>query len=273
MPPHIKSNRDKYIHSDSVFAEIFSDPKSRLATADELIDAMDSDNIDISVVHNYGWNSASLTREVNDYILESIARYSKRLIGFCTASFDDVETAMREIERCLAAGAKGIGEIRPDITPGQDKIGLLKPVTDYLAEHNIIMLTHSSEIDGHHYPGKGSATPDLLLSLVKLNPNLKIVCGHWGGGLHLQTGVPEIKNALKNVFFDSAASPFLYPPEIYQSMVTAFGADKLLFGTDYPLLKAKRYFKEIKTLNLPPSVEKGFMGENARRLLGIGEEL
>jgi len=273
MPPHIKANRDKYVHSDSVFAEIFADPKSRLATADELISSMDNDGVDMSVVLNYGWSSASLTREVNDYLLESIARFPKRLIGFCTARFDNSDAALKEIEMCIAAGAKGVGEIRPDITPGKGKIGLLKPLTDYLSERNIIMLTHSSELDGHSYPGKGSATPDLLLSLIKLNPNLKIVCAHWGGGLHLQTGIPEINNTLHNVYFDSAASPFLYPPDIYQNVITAFGAEKLLFGSDYPLLKTNRYLNEIKNLHLPPAVEKGILGENARRLLKLGEEL
>jgi uncharacterized protein len=272
MPPHIKLNRDKYIRSDSVFAEIFSDPKSILATADELVSAMDSDGIDISVVLNYGWSSASLTTEVNDYILESIARFPKRLIGFCTAKFDDSDFALREIERCIAADAKGIGEIRPDISPGKDKIALLKPIVDYMVKLNLIMLTHSSETSGHYYPGKGSVTTDLLLSLLKLNPNLKVVCAHWGGDLHLQTNNPEIKNILKNTYFDSAASPFLYSPNIYPSLTAAFGAEKLLFGTDYPLLKAKRYFNEIKTLNMPPATEKGFLGENARRLLGMGKE-
>jgi predicted TIM-barrel fold metal-dependent hydrolase len=272
MPPHIKSDREKYIHSDSVFSEIFSDPKARMATADELISAMDNDGVDISVVLNYGWSSVSLITDINDYILESITRFPKRLIGFCTAPFDDTDAALREIERCVTAGAKGVGEIRPDISSGRDKIQLLKPVCDYLVEHGLIMSTHSSELESHSYPGKGSATPDLLISLLKLNPNLKLVCAHWGGGLHLQTNNPEIKSMLKNTYFDSAASPFLYQPEIYKSMCDAFGADKLLFGTDYPLLKAKRYFSEIKNINLPTQIEQGILGENARRLLGMGKE-
>ena len=44
---------------------------------------MDEAEIDISVVLNYGWTTHELCIETNDYILESVARFPKRLVGFC----------------------------------------------------------------------------------------------------------------------------------------------------------------------------------------------
>jgi predicted TIM-barrel fold metal-dependent hydrolase len=115
FPPQIKKNRSKYIDSDACFAILYSSPQARLATADELIASMDEEGIDISVIANYGWTTHELCVETNDYILESIARYPERLIGFCTVQPQSLQAALDEIERCAKGGIKGVGEIRPDL--------------------------------------------------------------------------------------------------------------------------------------------------------------
>ena len=66
FPPQIKKNRSKYIDSDSCFAILYSSPKAKLATADELIASMDEEGIDISVIANYGWTTHELCVETND---------------------------------------------------------------------------------------------------------------------------------------------------------------------------------------------------------------
>jgi predicted TIM-barrel fold metal-dependent hydrolase len=74
---------------------------------------------------------------------------------------------------------------------------------------------------------------------------------------------------MKNVFFDTAASPYLYRPEIYHQVIQLVGADKILFGSDYPLLAQGRLLKEINSLDLAPETKSLILGGNARRLLGI----
>ena len=71
---------------------------------------------------------------------------------------------------------------------------------------------------------------------------------------------------MTNVFFDTAASPFLYDPEIYQIAVSILGVDKILFGSDYPLLSPARYFGEMEEAGLTkPQIDK-ICGENAKKL-------
>jgi len=59
FPAHIKKNRSKYIDSDPCFAVLYSNPKAKLVTADELIAGMDEAGVDISVIANYGWTLMS----------------------------------------------------------------------------------------------------------------------------------------------------------------------------------------------------------------------
>jgi predicted TIM-barrel fold metal-dependent hydrolase len=270
FPPQIKKNRNKYTESDPCFAILYSDPKAKLATAEELIDSMDKEGVDISVMVNYGWTTHELCVETNDYILESIARYPRRLVGFCAVQPNAGEAAIVEIERCARAGIKGAGEMRPDIQlfdPGDEMF--MAPLVEVMKEHRLVLLTHASEPVGHTYPGKGTVTPEVLYPFITSFPDLPVVCAHWGGGLPFYALMPEVKQAMGNVFFDTAASPFLYTPDVYTRVVQLVGEDKILFGTDYPLLAPSRLLNEISSLNLPEETKRLILSGNAQRLLGI----
>ena len=270
FPPQIKKNRSKYIDSDSCFAILYSSPEAKLATADELIASMDEEGIDISVIANYGWTTHELCVETNDYILESIARYPKRLIGFCTVQPQSLQAALDEIERCVRGGIRGVGEMRPDmqlLDLGDEEV--MDPFVEVITKHNLVLLTHASEPVGHQYPGKGAVTPELLYPFITSYPDLTLVCAHWGGGLPFYALMPEVKKAMSNVFFDTAASPFLYSPQIYNQAIQLVGADKILFGSDYPLLAQSRLLKEIRALDLPEETKGLILSGNAQKLLGI----
>jgi predicted TIM-barrel fold metal-dependent hydrolase len=147
---------------------------------------------------------------------------------------------------------------------------LMSPVIEAAQEHNMIVLTHSSEPVGHTYPGKGNVLPETLYRFITSFPSLRIVCAHWGGGLPFYTLMPEVAEAIKNVFFDTAASPFLYRYEIFSRVAELVGADKILFGSDYPLIAQSRIIQSLRELDMPQETKDNILGENARRLLGPG---
>jgi len=270
FPPDIKKNRSKYIERDPCFAILYSDPKAKIATADELIASMDEAGVDISVILNIGWTTHELCVETNDYIIDAVSRYPQRLVGFCAVQPQSAKDAAAEIERCARVGIRGVGEMRPDIQLfdlGDEMV--MTPLAEALKEHQLTLLLHSSEPIGHDYPGKGIMTPDILYPFITSFPDLTIVCAHWGGGLPFYALMPEVKKAMGNVYFDSAASPFLYTPEVYSQVIQLVGADRVLFGSDYPLLAQSRLLKEIKALNLAEETKSLVLAGNALRLLGI----
>jgi predicted TIM-barrel fold metal-dependent hydrolase len=269
FPPQIKKNRNHYIESDPSFAILYGDKKAQLATAEELISSMDKAQVDKSVILNIGWTTHDLTVETNNYILESVARYPDRLIGFCSIQPLAYEAALEEIERCARAGARGIGELRPDIQMFDicdDQ--LMGPFMNTMKKHKLILLSHASEPVGHIYSGKGSVTPDMLYPFITSYPDITVVLAHWGGGLPFYALMPEVKRALNNVYYDSAASPYLYSPQVYDQVSQLVGAEKILFGSDYPLLEQNRSLKEIPP-QMPTEARNLVLGGNAARLLGI----
>ncbi len=268
FPPWVRADRAKYLAQDACFAALYRNPKARLITAEELIAGMDAAGVDVSVVLNLGWLSRDLCARTNDYIMESVAHYPGRLVGFGAVSPADPEAAA-EIGRIARGGLRGVGELRPDMLGATwaDRAALA-PVVAALVRHNLALLIHVSEPVGHTYDGKGQATPEVIYPFLTTFPDLTVILAHWGGGLPFYALMPEVRRALGRAYFDSAASPFLYTPEVYRRVIDLVGVEKVLFGSDYPVLPPGRLIKEIKSLGLSAEAEELVLSGNARRLFG-----
>ncbi len=273
VPPFLKEQREEYLARDATLAALFADPASPMATADELVAAMDAAGIDRAVVLGMGWTDRTLARQVNDYLLESADRYRDRLIPFCSVNPAWGDEAVREAERCARLGARGIGELHPD-TQGFDLTSpeVMDPIMETVRRQGMLLLTHASEPVGHRYPGKGATTPDVLLGLIQRYPDGPIVCAHWGGGLPFYNLMPEIRGTLQNSYFDSAASSHLYQPEVFSIATGLVGAKHILFGSDYPLLSPERAMRQVTDQPLAEAEKRAILGDNAQRLLGLSGE-
>lgn len=268
--PQIISRRDEYIRRDPCFARLYSNPKAKLVTVQELLVSMDRFEIETSAVAGIGWSTPELCREGNDYLLDCLARYPQRLIGLASLQPKSGEETLKELERCVQGGVKGIGEMRPDLQDFDlSDEGVLADVITILVSHNLVWLSHASEPVGHNYPGKGSVTPELLYPFILRNPKLKIILAHWGGGLPFYALMPEVKTALTNVFFDTAASPYLYRPDVYGQALDILGETNILFGSDYPLMSPDRAIKEISQAGLSENARTAILGGNARRAFNL----
>ncbi|MDO8637845.1 MAG: amidohydrolase family protein [Dehalococcoidia bacterium] len=269
--PGLKEHREKYLDGDSCFQSLYSSPAAKVATAEDLVSAMDKDGIDISVALNFGWQSHELCVETNNYILDAISRYPDRLVGFCAIQPLTGEKAIYEMERCARAGFKGVGELRPDAQGFDlaDKVSMA-PIAEAAKKLGLILLFHTSEPVGHDYKGKGQVTPDQVYRFITAFPGVSVVCAHWGGGLPFYALMPEVATAFLNAYFDTAATPLLYKPQIYRSVSEIIGSDKILFGSDYPLLSAGRLVSQIRSVELGVHDTNAILGGNAQKLLKIG---
>ena len=269
-PPELRAGRSRYLGRDATFRELYADARARLAAAEDLIDSMDEHGVDLSVVMGAGWSDIGLARESNDYIIDSVRRFPGRLVGF--ASIDPAwgEQAVEELERCVAAGLVGVGELHPD-TQGFD-IGdsvTLGPIMDVVRRHGLIVTTHSSEPVGHLYPGKGCTRPDVLWRFIQNYSDVTIVCAHLGGGLPFYALMPEVGKRLGNVYFDTAALPFLYDTRVLDVVTGLVGEGRVLLGSDFPLMDAGRLLGEVERSGLSIEAKAAVTGANGRRLLGI----
>jgi len=240
---------------------------------EELIESMDRNEIDKSVICGFSWNEESLCKESNDYIVESLARFPKRLLGLISICQKNSDDAISEIERCTQKRVIGVGEIRlPEKSLDTTIATLWTPIANFLERNGLLCLLHSSEPIGHPYPGKGNTTPKQLYKFLSAFPSLKTILAHWGGGLPFYALMPEVKTILANTWVDCAATQFLYDNKVFRHVSELIGCHKILFGSDCPLIPQKQALATIKALDLDNPTKQLIMGENAKGLLDtLGE--
>jgi predicted TIM-barrel fold metal-dependent hydrolase len=270
FPDEVRKERGSFCQRDAGFSSIYRDSKVKMIGAEELIASMDESGIGQSVICGFPWSEPDLCSLHNQYLIESASRYPHRFIVFILLLFSNPEWSARELDRGIEKGARGVGEIafyHREMT-SQDIQGM-KPVLSRMESQKIPILLHTNERLGHPYPGKGTTPLEIFYEFILSFPNLPIILAHWGGGLPFYELMPEVSKAMANVYYDTAASPFLYSKKIYWILSQIMGVEKILFGSDYPLIRPQRYFQELEESGLSGEDQKKILGLNLTRLLNL----
>jgi predicted TIM-barrel fold metal-dependent hydrolase len=256
---------ESYRERDPFFRQISSSPVHRTASAGEVLAAMDAAGISQAVICGYPFKDPGLRREMNSYLLEAARLYPGRFLPLA-AVYPHEPRLETEIAGCLERGAAGVGELFP-WGQGFDLHGeAARRLAAVCQERAVPLLVHINEEVGHSYAGKGNVSVKQAAEFALAHPQLTIIYAHWGGGLFFYELMPELKKQFKNVYYDTAASPFLYCPAVYRVAREVGVLHKILLGTDYPLLPYRRYFKELDQSGLTAAERRMVEGDNARRL-------
>src|SRR2546425_7175602 len=99
FPPDIQQHRERYCARDPWFDSLYSNPRSRIATAEDLIAEMDETGVDVSVTFSFGWTDTGLIEETNDYVIDAMRRYPKRIYGMAVFEPSDVTFSIPRPDR------------------------------------------------------------------------------------------------------------------------------------------------------------------------------
>jgi predicted TIM-barrel fold metal-dependent hydrolase len=268
FPPEMQGDRARFCEGEPAFAAIYADPKAPMVGAEGLVEAMDADQVDVSWAVGFPWLKEDNARLHNDYLMDAVARFPRRLRGLA-AVHPPQAWARREAERALASGLHGLGEVA--FYDCDLDVASLGPLCRLSHEADRPILLHTNEPVGHQYPGKAPMTLAALYKLVTEHCHTKLILAHMGAGLFFYACLKrEVSQALTNVWLDTAAAPFLYRPRAFALALELMGDDKLLMGSDYPLLPVSRYRRELSDpqAGLSPRQMELVMGRNAANLIG-----
>jgi predicted TIM-barrel fold metal-dependent hydrolase len=268
----VLQRRAAFAERDRWFGLLNPPGSRRLASPGRLVAAMDAAGVDAAWVLSFGWADNGLCVEQNECVLAAAERFPGRLIPFCTVQPRAGSAALTELERVARRGCRGVGELFPD---GQDfsidDVALMAPLLEACAALDLVVLVHASEPLGRAYAGKGETTPDRLIRLAALArevaPSLRLVFAHLGGGLPFYELMPDVHDIAARVCYDTAAAGYLYSPAAI-AHAAAIAPDRVLFGSDYPVIGLQRMVDFVRAAGLNPAQQDAVFAANALRVLG-----
>jgi uncharacterized protein len=266
----VQQDRSAFFDHEPEFKLLYNSDRSKITGIEDLIRTMDEHGVDIACASGFPWRNPEWIRRNNDAILDVVHRYPGRIRGL--ACFDlGWEGAAAETERCLDSGLSGVGELACYLS-GIDAGALdrMAPVMAVLREKgNRPCMIHTNEPLGHAYPGKMPVTLAQIAAMADRFAQNPIILAHWGGGILFYHALKkQMKQTLANIWYDTAASPFLFDPCVYDMAARAGVLDRVLFGTDYPLLSPDRYYRDLDASGLTSEEKRRVLGSNASLFYG-----
>jgi len=191
----------------------------------------------------------------NAEMLEISKQYREILPLLCVNPRRRAE-AFAELEGCRTKGFVGL-----KLHPTMHEYSLAGPgagaVLEFCEQHEIAVLTHSSEED----EGCG---PDAVKVVASRYPELKLIVGH--ACLFSSREVVIVAEEHSNVYLELSVN---YEAGKLEDTIERLGCDRLLFGSDVPLHHPSVMLQRLKVIGLSPDEEDKVLSGNAQRLYGL----
>lgn len=235
----------------------FLEPKI-LPTADRLLESMKAAGIDKSLVLPI----ATTVRQVescNAFAAKLCEREGLVSFGTVHPDYPDVKGALRSIRE---SGMRGI-KLHPDFQGYFIDSPEMVRVMYLAAQEGLIIYLHcGADIS---YPEINLCTPERVARVLDVLPGARIVCAHLGGYGYLSQATDLL--APTDVMIDTAAMFGFFPDSRILEVIRAFGAHRVLFGTDSPWLSQAQSLMWLRSLGLDENELELIEGGNARKLL------
>lgn len=247
-------------------------PVQSLPSVRELLAAMDAAGVDRAVLLGWYWEKPETCVWQNRFFAECVRAHPDRLSG-CAAIHPGLgrDGARAEVRRAYEEGLRGLGELSPQSQGYAIDDPVFAEVLALAGDLRLPVNVHVTDPASRPYPGKIETPAEEMLRLCMAHPQTTFVLAHWGGMFPLH----DVRfRALANVYYDTAASPLMYDAGVWQRLLPVLGAERVLFGSDYPLnlypkqdekAGMRRLVEEARNAGMGAAV----LGGNARTLFGF----
>jgi predicted TIM-barrel fold metal-dependent hydrolase len=209
----------------------------------------------------------------NEEIAELAHQHSDVAIPFASINPHRGEAGVREARRLIKDfGVKGF-KFHPSVQDFNPNDRLAYPLYEAIAEAKLPALFHTGQTGvGAGTPGGGGirlkySNPMLLDDVAVDFPDMPIILAH--PSFPWQEEALAVATHKPQVYIDlSGWSPKYFPPILVQYANTLL-KDKILFGSDYPVMSPERWMADFDKLPIKPEVRPLILKENAVRLLGL----
>lgn len=218
--------------------------------------AMDAVGIDRSCVFNIFHPEGSIG---NNETAVFVARHPNRFIGFAYVSPLLPDLMVPELERAVdELGFRAI-KLYPPYTSYPLNHPAWDPIYAFANERALAVLAHT---------GSGEASePRHLREAARRFSKASFVAGHAGNFEPYRSQAIKVAQDCPNVYLETCST--FRNPGLIEELVDRVGAERVLFGSDTPLMDPRPQIGKIITAAIDNEAKGLILGENARRLLNL----
>ncbi len=228
-------------------------------TAAEMIRESRNAGITHSVVFSVA-TKPSQAASINRFISEEVNAEKGRLVGL-GAVHPDSENQREDIENLVSLGLKGV-KLHPDI----QAVALDDPrcleIYRICREFDLTVLIHMGDLRYDY------SAPDRLIRVLEEFPGLRVIGAHLGGWSVWEEAENKL-NRFENLMVDCSSTLAFMEPERARDLIRGYGAERVLFGTDYPMWDFKDELKRFDALGLRSDEAERILWKNSAEIFGI----
>ena len=251
-------------------------PVQGFPSVERLLRDMDTAGVARAVLLGWYWEKPETCAWHNRFYAACVREHPDRLAAFAALHpAAGREATLAEVRRAHEEGLIGLGELSPHSQSHDIDDPVFGDVLALAAELRLPVNFHVTDPASKSYPGRVETPLADFARLARKFPRTTFILSHLGGLLPL---VDSSAGSWPNIFYDTAALPLIYPPDVLRRMLDVVGAEKMLFGSDYPLILFPReeteagfarFLAEIPNAKLTAAERAALLGGNAGRLLGL----
>ena len=221
---------------------------------DRMVAAMDAVGVDRSCVFGIFHLDG---RRGNDRAAAIIAARPERFIGFAYVSPLATDTMLDELTRAIdRLGFRALKLYAP-YTPYKISDREWDPIYAFADARGLAVLHHTDE----------RCSPGHLAAAARRFPNARFVAAHSGNTPPARKLAIAAARELPNYYLETAST--YRTPGVTEELVAGAGAERVVFGSDTPLMDPRPQIGKIITADISDAAKRLILGENARRLLDL----
>ena len=219
----------------------------------------------LGIDHYVVQSVASVPKQVgsiNEFIAKEVREHRGVLTGLGTLhpESEDIDGDFRHLLDLSLHGVK----LHPDIQNFKIDDKKCMRIYELCESHGLPILMHTGD---HRYD---NSNPDRLLPVLKAFPSLTIVGAHLGGWSVWDEAVSKL-SGFENLYVDTCSSFGFLTNAKVESLIRAYGVEKVMFATDYPMWDAADELSRLSSLNFTDGEMELILGKTAKKVFGITE--
>ena len=196
---------------------------------------------------------------INHFIAKSVTESNGKFTGLGTLH-PDSEDIKADVDEIISLGLKGV-KLHPDIQ--QFKIDDYRMLKIYeLCEGKLPLLIHTGD---HRYD---LSNPNRMMPILEIYKNLTVIGAHFGGWSVWEEATEKLCK-YKNFYVDCSSSLYAMTPQKAKELIMAYGTNRVLFGTDYPMWEPKAEIERFMQIDLTDKEREDILYNNAAKMFDI----